>query len=77
MTKLCKWGNSFAVRIPLELIHQLILSEGDELKLELIGDSLKLTKATTSKSRLTLLMQQMTQSTEIDNPGSSVGLEEW
>lgn len=77
MTKLCKWGNSYAVRIPQELIHQLILSEGDELSLELIGDSLKLSKAITAKSRLKLLMQQINKAVEIDNPGSSVGLEEW
>lgn len=77
MTKLCKWGNSYAVRIPHELIQQLILSEGDELSLELIGDSLKLSKATTAKSRLNLLMQQIDRAVEIDNPGSSRGLEEW
>jgi antitoxin component of MazEF toxin-antitoxin module len=77
MTKLCKWGNSYAVRIPQELIHRLILTEGDELSLELIGDSLKLSKAITAKSRLKLLMQQINQTVEIDNPSSSVGLEEW
>jgi putative addiction module antidote len=77
MTKLCKWGNSYAVRIPHELIHQLILSEGDELTLELIDGSLKLSKATTAKARLKLLMQQINQSIEIDTGDSSVGLEEW
>ena len=77
MTKLCKWGNSYAVRIPQELIHQLILSEGDELTFELVGDSLKLSKATTAKTRLKLLVQQFNTATEIDAPNLSVGLEEW
>lgn len=77
MTKLCKWGNSYAVRIPHELIQQLILSEGDELSLELIGNSLKLSKATTTKSRLKLLMKHIDRAVAVDTPGSSIGLEEW
>jgi antitoxin component of MazEF toxin-antitoxin module len=77
MTKLCKWGNSYAVRIPRDIVQQLILMEGDDLTVELVGDSLKLTKAATAKSRLKLLMQRNNQAMDLEPIGRQIGLEEW
>ncbi len=39
-SKLGRWGNSFAVRIPAHLIRELDLSEGETLLIELQGNEI-------------------------------------
>lgn len=43
-TKIAKWGNSYALRLPKQLIEDLQLEETDELQLESEGDALILRK---------------------------------
>ena len=33
-----KWGNSLAVRLPVSIVEQLGLREGDEVAIEISGD---------------------------------------
>ena len=35
--KVCKWGNSLAVRLPAGLVKALALKEGEEVELHLAG----------------------------------------
>lgn len=41
-TKIAKWGNSLAVRIPGNVVDRLALSDGEPLALDVIGDTIKL-----------------------------------
>lgn len=41
-TKIAKWGNSFAVRIPGKIVDRLALSEGENLALDVVGDTIQL-----------------------------------
>ena len=36
--KLSKWGNSFAVRIPVAMVQEANLKEGDTVTLRLVGN---------------------------------------
>jgi len=35
--KVSKWGNSLAIRIPAEVVDQLNLAPGDEIKIQVTG----------------------------------------
>lgn len=41
-TKIAKWGNSYAVRIPGKVIDRLSLSEGENLAVDVVGDTINL-----------------------------------
>ena len=38
LTKVQKWGNSLAVRLPAALVEALALKEGDEIEIFLAGE---------------------------------------
>ncbi len=35
--QVAKWGNSLAVRLPVAVVEALMLNEGDEIEIELVG----------------------------------------
>ena len=35
----CKWGNSLAIRLPAAIVEILDLKEGDDIQIEVAGDS--------------------------------------
>lgn len=41
-TKVAKWGNSYGIRLPLELAQSLSITEGSELLLKQDKDSIKI-----------------------------------
>jgi antitoxin component of MazEF toxin-antitoxin module len=41
-TKIAKWGNSYAVRIPEKVVARLSLNEGEPLAVDVVGDSIKI-----------------------------------
>jgi len=47
-TKVTKWGNSFGIRLPLDVINNLSISEGSELLLEQNKDYIKISKKNSS-----------------------------
>jgi len=47
-TKVSKWGNSFGIRLPLDVINNLSISEGSELLLEQNKDYIKISKKNAS-----------------------------
>ena len=36
--KVCKWGNSLAIRLPASIVELLQLKEGDEIDIHVAGD---------------------------------------
>ena len=48
-TKLQKWGNSLAVRIPSDIVRQLKLEQGSELAIEIKENSILVKPAKDSK----------------------------
>ncbi len=42
--KIAKWGNSFAIRLPRDLVERLGLREGDEVTLRGAGKDLALSR---------------------------------
>ncbi len=53
-TKVAKWGNSFGIRLPLDVINNLSISEGSELLLEQNKDFIKISKKTPSLEDVSL-----------------------
>ncbi|ADI00133.1 AbrB/MazE/SpoVT family DNA-binding domain-containing protein [Salisediminibacterium selenitireducens] len=67
-TKLQKWGNSLGVRIPKSHVQQLNVSDGSEIEITLINNSIVI-KPVTKKPTLDELLSQVTEDnkhTEID-----------
>lgn len=42
--KIARWGNSFAIRLPRDLVASLGLREGDEVRLRADGDGLAMSR---------------------------------
>ena len=77
-TKIQKWGNSFAIRIPKEFIEELNLKQGSEIELRKIDDTLQIIPKK-RKPTLEELMAKITpenQHDEIDW-GTPQGKEVW
>lgn len=48
-----KWGNSLAIRLPKSIVETLVLKEGDEVSLQIIGKKhLAIAKRTNAKELL-------------------------
>jgi antitoxin MazE len=77
-SKIARWGNSLAVRIPQQAAQQLGLVEGSEVSLKLTGQSL-----TIQRMRRTITLDELLDGVtpqksgeEIDT-GNAVGREVW
>ena len=78
-TKISKWGNSLAVRIPSVLVQDANLREGLEMEIETRKDKIILSPKKPMGYSLKNLLSKVTVDNihdEIDS-GDSVGKEEW
>ena len=69
-TTIRKWGNSFAVRIPLEAMQRLGLREGEELSVSDTVDGLSLTPVMPSARTLKEMVKRI-------NPQNRHAEQEW
>lgn len=77
-TKVQKWGNSLAVRIPKEMAEHLTIEQGSDVELQKTDDGIKVVPKK-QKPTLEEMMAQITpenQHDEIDW-GKPVGKEVW
>jgi antitoxin MazE len=76
-----KWGNSQALRLPVEIIRQLGLHTNDKVLLEVENDKLTITKAPApKKGTIEYLFKDYSGEsfkTELVNPEKPVGKELW
>ena len=78
LTKVQKWGNSLAIRIPSALAEQLMVKQGSEVNLLLDGDRLVI-KPRRSEPSLSALLAQVTDEnihSEVAT-GEPTGREPW
>lgn len=78
LTKVQKWGNSLAIRIPRAFAEQLMLQQDSEVDLSLDGDQLVI-KPRRSKQSLSALLAQVTDENihaEVST-GEPTGREVW
>ena len=77
-TKIQKWGNSFAIRIPKEFIEELNLKQGSEIELRKIDDTLQIIPKK-RKPTLEELMAKITPENQYDEIdwGTPQGKEVW
>jgi antitoxin MazE len=78
-TKVSKWGNSLAVRIPLAIARQASLTEGDSLALVLDNDGGIVLRPTRRKYELSELVDRITPKNrhKETNWGQPQGGESW
>ena len=76
-----KWGNSQALRIPIEMARQLGICVNDEVIMEIIDGILIVAKPTTpKKGTIEYLFKDYTGGifkTELTNPIEPIGKEKW
>jgi antitoxin MazE len=79
-----EWGNSQAVRLPAEMIRQLGIETNDEVVLQVIDDTLTITKplipSMPRKGTIEYLFKDYSGEsfqTEFVNPIEPVGEEQW
>ena len=77
-SKVAKWGNSLALRIPQDVAHALGLAEGSDVSVRITGQSL-----TIRRMRRTITLDELLEGVtpkraggEIDS-GPAVGREVW
>ena len=78
-TKIRKWGNSLAIRIPRAFAEELDLTDDSCVELELADDALVIHRRVDATPRLQDLLAQITEEnlhTEIDVAGP-IGEEAW
>ena len=78
-TKIMKWGNSLALRIPKSFAKAIDLEEGNDVKIKIEKNSLVVVKETNRKYDLKSLLAGINKNNlhaEIDS-GSSIGNEVW
>lgn len=78
LTKVQKWGNSLAIRIPSAFAEQLMVKQGSEVNLLLDGDRLVI-KPRRSEPSLSALLAQVTDEnihSEVTT-GEPTGREVW
>lgn len=56
--RLQKWGNSFGIRIPKNILDSLKLKENDFLKLEQVDDRIVISKSNKNKISLKKLFEE-------------------
>ncbi len=78
LTKIQKWGNSLAVRIPRGFAEQLMIQQGSEVDLSLDGDRLVI-KPKRRELSLSQLLAQVTDENIHDEiaTGEPTGCEVW
>ncbi|HXM46148.1 MAG TPA: AbrB/MazE/SpoVT family DNA-binding domain-containing protein [Bryobacteraceae bacterium] len=78
-TKVSKWGNSLAVRIPLALAKEARLAEGDRLTLDLATDGAILLRPARRKYELRQLVSRITAKNRHSETdwGPPAGQESW
>lgn len=78
-TKIQKWGNSLAVRLPKELASGLSLREGGEVRISQEGDALIIRRGKKSKLTLSELLKKVdTKNIHSETDfGKAVGKELW
>ncbi len=78
-TKVSKWGNSLAVRIPLALAREARLAEGDRLKLNLATDGSIVLRSARRKYELRQLVSRITSKNRHSETdwGPPAGKESW
>jgi antitoxin MazE len=74
-TKLTKWGNSYAVRLPKQLILELDLRAESDLQLERKGDTITI-KRSSKEEQLRELLEGM-EAPEVIDWGQARGKETW
>jgi antitoxin MazE len=78
---LSKWGNSQALRLPVEITRQLDLHTNDRVFLEVENDKLTITKAPAPKrGTIEYLFKDYSGEsfkTELVNPVRPIGKEQW
>jgi antitoxin MazE len=76
-----KWGNSQALRLPVEITRQLGLTTNDKVFLEVENDKLTITKVPApKKGTIEYLFKDYSGEsfkTELVNPQEPVGKEQW
>jgi antitoxin MazE len=78
-TRVQKWGNSLALRIPLSVAVDLGLSEGSTAELRTNAGKLEVIPVTEAAAELDRLLELVTEDNlhgEVDT-GKPVGREEW
>lgn len=78
-TKIMKWGNSLALRIPKSFAQAINLEEGNDVRIKIEKDNLIVKKAKNKKYDLKSLLAGINKNNihgEIDT-GNSVGKEVW
>ncbi len=78
-TRVQKWGNSLALRIPKPFADQLGLKPKESVRLTLQGGALVITPLAPPRLKLDALLAQVTEHNlhgEVD-PGPAVGREAW
>ena len=78
-TKITKWGNSLALRIPKSFAKAINLEEGNDVKIKIEKDNLVVKKEKNNKYDLKSLLAGINKNNihgEIDT-GNSVGKEVW
>ncbi len=78
-TRVQKWGNSLALRIPKPLANQVGLDVSSPVRVSLRGEELVITPITPPRLKLDDLLAQVTEHNlhgEVDT-GPAVGREEW
>ncbi len=78
-TKIMKWGNSLALRIPKSFAKAINLEEGNDVKIKIEKDNLIVEKEKNKKYGLKSLLAGINKNNihgEIDT-GNSVGKEVW
>ncbi len=78
-TKIARWGNSMAVRVPKGIAEKVGIEMGDELDIEVDNDSIILVPQKTGKYRLRDLVKDITDENRHDefDFGGPVGREAW
>jgi antitoxin MazE len=78
-TRISKWGNSLAVRIPLPLAKEARLAEGDQLTLNLAADGSIVLRPARRKYELRELVSRITTKNRHSETdwGSPTGRESW
>ncbi len=76
-TKVQKWGNSYAVRIPKDIVKETHLREGSSVSFSVEGDSIILSHTKKPKYTLDELMKDFNKETqhELVDWGPDVGKE--
>ncbi|MCF6311379.1 MAG: AbrB/MazE/SpoVT family DNA-binding domain-containing protein [Verrucomicrobiales bacterium] len=78
-TRISKWGNSLALRIPSVLVREANLSVGLEMEIKSKGEEIVLTPKKRFQYKLDDLLKEVNEKNlqeEVD-AGESIGKEEW